>query len=169
MSRSFLAGVVLFSVGLSGLLLGCRSQAPPDTRATDEQAIRQASDVDWLNAARAKDVERVLSFYAADAAVLPPNTPMVSGKKAIRATWSKFVGTPGFAINWQTSRVEIARAGDLAYQLATFEVSVTDPRGKPVTDRGKYIAVWKKQPDATWKVVADIWNSDLPAPAPLKP
>jgi len=35
-------------------------------------------------------------------------------------------------------------------------------------DKGKYVTVYRKQPDGKWKVVADIFNSDLPAPAPPK-
>jgi ketosteroid isomerase-like protein len=35
-----------------------------------------------------------------------------------------------------------------------------------VTDHGKYVAVWKKQADGNWKVAVDIWNTDLPLPAP---
>jgi ketosteroid isomerase-like protein len=45
---------------------------------------------------------------------------------------------------------------------------MSDPSGKPINDRGKYLAVWKKQPDGTWKCVMDIWNSDLPASAPAE-
>ena len=36
----------------------------------------------------------------------------------------------------------------------------------PVADRGKFVEVWKKQADGKWKVVADIFNSDLPAAPP---
>jgi ketosteroid isomerase-like protein len=32
-----------------------------------------------------------------------------------------------------------------------------------VLERGKYLSVWKKQSDGSWKCVADTWNSDLPA------
>jgi len=41
--------------------------------------------------------------------------------------------------------------------------------GPPVTDRGKLVEVWKKQADGKWKTVADIFNSDLPLPAPPEP
>ena len=43
-------------------------------------------------------------------------------------------------------------------------MTVNDAKGKPVTDRGKYVEAWKKQADGAWKVVEDIYNSDLPAP-----
>jgi ketosteroid isomerase-like protein len=44
-----------------------------------------------------------------------------------------------------------------------------DPDGKPMKDRGKFIEVWKKQADGKWKVVADMFNSDIPLPAPEPP
>jgi ketosteroid isomerase-like protein len=51
----------------------------------------------------------------------------------------------------------------LAYSHGTYEVTVNDPEGNPVTDKGKWVTAWEKQPDGTWKIVADIWNSDGPA------
>jgi ketosteroid isomerase-like protein len=73
---------------------------------------------------------------------------------------------PGFAIQWQPTKVEVARSGGLAFAQGTYEMTMTGPQGSPVTDRGKYIDVWKKQADGAWKVVADIFNSDMPLPAP---
>jgi ketosteroid isomerase-like protein len=40
---------------------------------------------------------------------------------------------------------------------------VHDRTGTPVTERGKYVAIWKKQPDGRWKAAVDTFNSDLPA------
>ena len=34
------------------------------------------------------------------------------------------------------------------------------PQGTVNTDVGKYVVVWKKQPDKQWKVIADIFNTD---------
>jgi ketosteroid isomerase-like protein len=42
---------------------------------------------------------------------------------------------------------------------------VNDAAGNPVTVRGKWVGVWKKQADGQWKLVADIGNSDGPAPS----
>jgi hypothetical protein len=35
-------------------------------------------------------------------------------------------------------------------------------------DKGKYLTVWKKQADGSWKVLFDMFNSDLP-PSLLAP
>jgi len=63
-------------------------------------------------------------------------------------------------------RVEVARSGDLAYIMGAYTLAMKDSQGNPVNDHGKFVEVWKKQADGKWKVEADIFNSDLPAPAP---
>ncbi|MEK7404689.1 MAG: SgcJ/EcaC family oxidoreductase [Acidobacteriota bacterium] len=145
--------------------LACQPQtAPaPDTRAADEQAIR-AAEGEWSKQAVAKNLDGFVSYYAEDAAVFAPNAPIATGKEAIRKAISEMLALPDMALSFQTVRVEVARSGDLAYAHGTYEQSFKGPKGKPVQDRGKYVSVWKKQADGSWKAVADIFNSDLPAP-----
>jgi ketosteroid isomerase-like protein len=59
--------------------------------------------------------------------------------------------------------VEVARSGDLAYAIGTYTLTMKDSQGKPIADRGKFMEVWKRQPDGKWKAVADTYNSDLPS------
>ena len=155
------------SVALLSFMWGCATPPPPDTRAADERAIREI-EVEADKAAAAKDLDRYVSFYADDAALFFPNTPLVTGKDAIRKTWGALFATPGFSISFQPTKVEVSRGSDLAYCYGTYAMTMNGPKGKPVTDKGKYVAVYKKQPDGKWKCVADIHNSDLPAPAPAK-
>jgi ketosteroid isomerase-like protein len=42
-------------------------------------------------------------------------------------------------------------------------MTIQGPDGKAITDHGKDLAVWEKQGDGSWKMVADTFNSDLPA------
>ena len=137
----------------------CKNE-PPDTRAQDERAIRDA-DAATLKAAQANDVDGAVANYADDASWLPPNSPLVHGKVAIRAEWAKLIGSPGFTIDWEISKLEVARAGDQAYTIYTYQMALDGANGKPITDQGKDMAVWKKQSDGAWKMVADTFNSDL--------
>lgn len=162
MRRPFvLAGCVALLV----FALACQTQAPPDTRAADESALKEA-DAQWSNAAGTRDVDKTVAFYADDAIVLPPNGPIVTKKEAIRNAWKDMITPAGSAISWKATKVEVARSGELGYLSGTYEFTMNDANGKPVEDRGKFVEVWKKQTDGAWKCVSDIWNSDLPAPAP---
>ena len=145
-------------------LAGCGEQKPPDTRAADEKAIRDA-DAQWSKTAAARDVEGTVAYYSDDASLLAPNAPIASGKQSIRAAWAGLL-TPDTSLSWQANKVEVARSGDLAYLVGTYQLTTKDAHGKPVSDNGKFVEVWKKQPDNNWKVVADIFNSDLPLVQP---
>jgi ketosteroid isomerase-like protein len=156
----FLSGcVVLFS-----FTFVCLAPAA-DTKSGIEKALRDL-DAQWSAAAGAKNVDKTVSFYSNDAIVMPPNASSATTKEAIRKVWQDLLASPGLVISWKTTKVEVAKSGDLACLIGTYELIMNDPSGKPVNDRGKYVEVWEKQADGKWKCGADIWNSDLPVPAP---
>src|SRR5262249_4030446 len=139
-----------------------------DTKAI-EQALRDL-DAQWSAAAAAKDLDKTLSFYSDDVIVMPPTAPAVTTKEAVRKLWQGLFASPGMALNWRTTKVEVAKSGDMAYTTGAYEFTINDSTDQPVNDRGKYLAVWKKQADGKWKCGVDIWNSDLPpsAAAPVE-
>jgi uncharacterized protein (TIGR02246 family) len=154
-----LAAVLLLSLG------ACTS-TPQVNAAAEEKAIR-ATEAEFAKAAAAKDLEKALSFYADDAAMLDQNEPIAVGKAAIRESWTKMLAMPDLALNWAVDKVEVAKSGDMAYDYGSYTMSYKDPSGKKkVDDRGKYATVWKKQADGSWKAVLDMSNTDRPAPQP---
>ena len=152
--------IALLSIAFVG------AAAAADTNSALDKALRDLDD-QWSAAAAAKDVDKTVSFYSDDAVVMPPNAPSATTKEAIRALWKDLLTDA--KISWKTKKVEVAQSGDLACLSGTYEVTLNDPSGKPVNDRGKYVEVWEKQADGTWKCGADIWNSDLPASVPGAP
>lgn len=148
---------------LSLMALQCNQQKSPEALAAEEEAIRQA-DIAWSKAAEARDLVAYHSYFVDNAAVLVPNEPLASGKEAIRKMADEMFAMPGFTVKWQPTMVKVASCGDWGYSIGTYEMSVNGPDGKPVNDNGKYMTVWKKQADKSWKVAADMFNSDLPLP-----
>jgi ketosteroid isomerase-like protein len=124
----------------------------------DDKAVRDA-DAAWSKAAGAKDLDKTVSFYADDAIVLPPNEAAKTTKDAIRTLWKGLIDSVT-DISWKTTRVEMAKSGELACLTGTYELTMKDG----TKDRGKYCEVWEKK-GGTWKCGTDIWNSDLPAAA----
>jgi len=152
----------------AAMLGGCKGE-PEDTRAQEEKAIR-AADAAALKAAQAKNVDGTLANYAEDAAWLPPNAEMVTGKRSIRAGWAQLIDNPGFNIDWQIDKVEVARNGDMAYVLDSYQLALVNAQGKTIDDHGKDLSVWKKQADGSWKITAESFSSDMPvvSAAPAK-
>ena len=173
MSRSSLSNsgrtpiAFFLSVLLISSLAACQTQTAADTRAADETALRNR-DNEWSKAASRKDVDKTVSYYADDAVVMPPNSPPLSGKEPIRSLWQGMLGAPGFSGGWADTHVEVARSGELAYVRGTYEFTKNDASGKPMTDKGKYVEIWKKQPDGSWKCIVDMFSSDLPLANPTE-
>src|SRR3954452_25191352 len=98
-----------------------------------------------------RSVEKLLSFYADDAVVLPAHAAIATTKDSIQNIFEKLLSIPGVALSWKATKVTVAGSGDLAYSTGAYQMSAPDDSGKPSVDRGKYVAVWKKQADGNWR------------------
>jgi ketosteroid isomerase-like protein len=99
--------------------------------------------------------------------------PASKGREAIRKTLTEMVADPALSLKFQPSLVEVAKSGDFAYTQGTYTMTITDPSSKKIiTDHGSYVTTYRKQPDGSWKAVADISTSEVPPaaqhPAPAK-
>ena len=131
--------------------------APPDTRKADEAAIHAASS-DWSKASQAKDLGKATSYYTDDAIFFVNNGARVKGKDAIKMAWKPMLDSPGPGLTFETTYVEVARSGDLAYEYGTYDLKTEPKKGKVTDEKGKYVVVWKKQADGSWKAAIDIDN-----------
>ena len=118
-------------------------------------------DAEWSRAAQRRDVDKVLYYWADDAVVLPPGSPAVVGKTAIRDFVVKSFQAPGFSISWKTTDVAVSEAGDLAYATGTNRVTFRGADGREVSVNGKAVTVWRRD-GARWKCVVDVWNDASP-------
>ncbi|HEY2812365.1 MAG TPA: nuclear transport factor 2 family protein [Acidimicrobiales bacterium] len=114
----------------------------------------EARERDWLSAFNGGDAAGVASIYSADARVLPPGAPAISGRDAIESFVKDFVATGAqLSFNLLTAH----ESGDLCAAVGEFDMQIP---GAP-DDHGKYIEVWQRQGD-TWLIVDDIFNSSVP-------
>jgi ketosteroid isomerase-like protein len=141
--------------GLLALTTACSG----DSSSADAKAI-QARSERWSKAGSVKDSATFATFYADDATVMLPNEPAFKGMDAIKQVLTPMMQDPNFSLSFTTDKVEVS--GILAYTQGAVTLKSTGRDGKQLVDTGKYLTVWKKQPDGSWKVIDDIFNSDLP-------
>lgn len=149
------------------VILACKPTTPTGLSETDKAAIRKVVDeaLAIANAPTKDWAAYVKTYYAEDAIVLDPNMPAIEGSAAIESLFLKFPSISDFKVEL----LEIEGYGDLAYVRGKYSMMVTPPGAtEPIKDVGKYIEIWRKKADGSWKVVRDIWNSDLPLPVPEK-
>lgn len=140
----------------AGPLLGQTSH-----KANAEDAVR-AADAAWLKAYEAKDVDKSVTFLDENASMLAPNTPIATGKTAVAKLIARDLAQLDSKIRWHPDKAGVAQSGELGYTSGFYDWSFKDKSGKVISDTGKYLTVWKKQPDGKWKVLFDTYNSDNP-------
>jgi ketosteroid isomerase-like protein len=110
--------------------------------------------------------EKIMNYYEEGAMQMSPNAPMIKGKDAIRAMQDQ-MSKMGMKFNSVAFRtLEVEAGGKVAFEIGTYDMTITMPQMGQVTDKGKYIALWRQQQDGIWKIHAETWNSDQ-APPPM--
>jgi ketosteroid isomerase-like protein len=154
----------MWVVGLLGAAVW--SCTPPAKTVNVEQEKTALMERDRAWSQSATNIDQWLGYFASDAAVYTTGAPVITGTDSIRAMFARFQAMPGFSVHWTPTKADVAASGELAMTAGTYEFIVNDPQGKPTTEHGKYLTVWKKGPDGAWKVTDDMFNSDEPMPAP---
>jgi uncharacterized protein (TIGR02246 family) len=149
-------------LGLFALTAACTSNVP-DTREADIKAVKGV-EAAWVEDVATKDAYRFARYYSDDASLLLPNAPMITGRDNIEVALKPMLADPNFALTFHSTRAEASKGGDFVYTVGTYSMTMSRPKDKtPVTDKGKYLTVFKKQADGSWKAVADMISSDMPA------
>ena len=135
---------------------------PPDTRAAAVQAVKDL-EAAWVKDANTKDADKWASYFAEDGSGLYPGAATLDGKAAIKAAMAPYFADPNFSLTFQSTRAMASKGGDMVYSQGTYTMIMTNPKTKkPMTDKGKYLTVYTKQTDGSWKAIADTFNSDSP-------
>ena len=153
------ATVVLAFV--SATAVACTQSTSAGLAESDLTAIRTAS-ADFQKAVRDTAWSTWANFFTNDAQLGPPNGPAVSGHDALVA-WA---GTIPPNRDFTLRQVDVDGRGDLAYVYGKYSWVVMIPGQPQGPDSGKYIEVWRKQADGNWKIIRDVFNSDVPLPTP---
>jgi len=132
--------------------------------AGDAIAEIKAADAALSDAVSKQDLERIASFYAEDAVLMPTAEPVVSGKAAIRDEWKHVLGIPGMHNVSVTKHIDASQSGDLGYTRGAYTSRMVGQSGGVVTEPGKWVSIWKKQDDGRWRIVVDTFNTDIMPP-----
>ena len=153
------------TIGLVALILAIWSTAYAGSKTTDEgvreaRAAIEAANAQFSDAFARGDAKALAAMYTSDAIAFPPDGDMVHGNEAIGEFW-KATRDSGVQTAALTT-IDVGRSGDVAYEVGKVSLTI-QPAGKELTTAvAKYVVVWKRQADGSWKLHRDIWNS-LPA------
>ncbi|MFB0517971.1 MAG: SgcJ/EcaC family oxidoreductase [Acidobacteriota bacterium] len=141
------------------------SCAEPEKEEMDIAQVRQAieeANLKFGEAMRQGDAAALAALYTEDTVLLPPNSEMIRGKQGVEEFWQAAIqmGVQDAIL----TTVDVMGAGELAYGIGKYTLTIQPEGQEPVEDMGKYVEVWKLQADGSWKLHVDIWNSSMPPP-----
>ena len=146
---SVIAGVLL--------LLPAACQPRIDVAAATLDLMR--TDRAWAALAAANgSVDSIVAYWSPDARVILPGQPVVVGTDAIRQMVVGMQAIPGFHISWAPDSAIVSPGGDFGYTYGTNRITAPDSTGTPRTTEGRYITVWRKEPNGAWRCTFDISN-----------
>jgi uncharacterized protein (TIGR02246 family) len=139
------------------IIVEAKHQAATAARAEgDEDEIRRLVVEGWCQAEKAQDIEAKLRLYTADAVLMPPGTPNLVGLDAIRAEAEERWTSLHWACTGTVDEVQIF--GDRAIAWGSFTGVATPREGAPWTGSGKFLDVFIRAPDGSWKIDRGTWN-----------
>jgi len=115
-----------------------------------------------LSASGSGDLNPLVALFSDDSVIMPPNDTDVYGCEEIRAWWEEYFEF--FIVKSAVeSEEEVTVAGDQAFVRASFSATIVPKAGGPtIHDEIRSLTVWRRQPDGTWKISHQIWNSTKP-------
>ncbi len=151
MHMRLLAGLIFLVA--SGVLA---ARAPQKNDA--DSAIRRINErtAAYINAGQVS--EFIDLYFAPDAVWLGHNREAIRGREAIGAFFKEGFAAAPVNISIEVEKIE--QSGDLAYELGREVITVTDKDGAKKQHHGKYVAVWRRQPNGDWRCVVDAPSSE---------
>lgn len=112
----------------------------------------------FMQAINNGDVNTALTFYTNDATLLAPDIDIVQGQSGIGNFWTKITQMGLKFDTLTTADVRPSSDGQDAHEIGRYFLKIERPGQAAVSEKGKFLVVWKLQPDNSWKIDTHIWN-----------
>lgn len=137
----------------------------PEKEDLDMEQVRsaiEAANLKFGEALSQGDAAALAAMYTDDATLLPFEADMIKGKAGVEAYWNGAIqmGVKGVVL----TTVDLGGGDECIYEVGTAVMTVQPEGMDPVEMPGKYVVVWKKAEDGTWKLHVDIFNTNVPTP-----
>ncbi len=159
-----LAGAIAFSLACAPVEAPVE---PVDLEAVKAELIEKDKAWAAAYASAENSTDAFMAQFEDGARMLAPDVPLAVGKDAIRAVSEQLEALPGIELVWSAEAADVSEGGDFGYTTGSYYMNLDGPDGTPIRIDGKYLTVWRRQADGSWKATADMFNPNGP-PTPIE-
>jgi len=154
--NSFFA--LVFVIALFGCQKESQEQAGSETISVeaDVKALKEENRK-YDEALSSGNLDDFVALFTDDAVQMPNNAPINVGKNEIRSSTEEGFANNSFKFTGIVEDIKVS--GDWAVLRGNYTIVITPKEGgADVTEVGKWIAVYQRQSDGSWKLYSEIWN-----------
>jgi uncharacterized protein (TIGR02246 family) len=142
-----------------------RRDRPKLVNATGQDVNREivATRRDYIAAMERGDPTALAAHFTDDAILLPQNAEAQHGRTTIEKWFASWL--PAVAVrDFEAQTTDLVRVGDTVYEVGSHRMTLVPRNGSPIQEVGKYLMVWKREPDGLWRIFRDMFNTSLAPP-----
>jgi len=143
-------------LALATVLASCASSSPPArTSSADDEAAVAAAMNRYVADIRTSDATKITSWWTDDAIYIEKNEPTVIGRTGLESMLKGVLATMTVS-SATVNKDDLSVSGDLAYFLGSYEEVLQPRQGDAIHNQGRFVFIWKRQPDGSWKIARSV-------------
>jgi uncharacterized protein (TIGR02246 family) len=154
MKRTF---ILLIATSLSALATQeTNTESPtPSGALTEARKAIDKGNAQWIEAWDKVDASLIAGLFAEDGVLLGSNGKSFKGPRQIFERMKTVMEAAGKGVKATVTTVDLWLDGDTAFETGKYTYT-SQEKGQPVTDRGRYVTIWRQQSDGSWKIIMDM-------------
>ena len=125
---------------------------------TDEQSIQKTYKA-WVKATNDKDIEEWSTFLAASPYFHPADSSPLATTEEVISYYVRSFADPRFSLDCKQEYVDVSESRDMAWSRGRCKATFTGPDGNEASGSSRWLKVWIKQPDGTWRCRVNTWRN----------
>ena len=129
--------------------------ADEQSRLADARKAIDKGNAQWVEAWDKADASLIAKLFAEDGVLLGRNGKFFKGPEQVFQRQKTVMESAGTGVRATVTTVDLWLDGETAYETGTYSYKYQE-KGQPVNEEGRYVTIWKRQTDGSWKIAVDM-------------
>lgn len=155
--KTFLLATVTIFIAAMSIAAQTENQSKTTTSdaLTETKRTIEKGNAQWVEAWEKGDPAMVADLFAEDGKYLSGSGKVYKGRQQILEWQKAFMQALGKGVKVTVTTINVWLDGDTAYETGKYGYNYQE-NGKPTVLSGKYVTIWKRQKDGSWKLFMDM-------------